>query len=165
MTSYADSQLGRRKRLLFDSLLMGLVGGASARAFIFLLHLSERVFLYGLAHYRPPGLPEEGGVLSEVVGAYGLWLIPIATTLGGLIAGLLVFRSAPEAEGDGIDTVVEAFHHRRGSLRTRVPFIKMMASVLTIGSGGAAGWEGPTALVAAGIGSIYAAYQRRTGAD
>ena len=38
----------------------------------------------------------------------------------------------------------------------------MVASAITIGSGGAAGREGPTALISAGIGSIYATLGKRS---
>ena len=47
-------------------------------------------------------------------------------------------------------------------IRARVPFIKMAASAITIGSGGSAGREGPTALISAGIGSIYAKNRGRS---
>jgi CIC family chloride channel protein len=38
----------------------------------------------------------------------------------------------------------------------------MLASAITIGSGGSAGREGPTALIAAGFGSIYATWLKRS---
>jgi len=38
----------------------------------------------------------------------------------------------------------------------------MLASAITIGSGGAAGREGPTALISAGIGSVYGSLERRS---
>ncbi|MEJ2236657.1 MAG: chloride channel protein [Syntrophobacterales bacterium] len=86
----------------------------------------------------------------------------MATTLGGLISGFMVYALAPEAEGHGTDTAVKAFHHLGGRIRARVPFVKMLASAITIGSGGAAGREGPTALISAGIGSVYASLERRS---
>ncbi|MCL5125856.1 MAG: chloride channel protein, partial [Deltaproteobacteria bacterium] len=131
----------------------------------FLLSGSQHFFLGWLAAYRPPGLPEEGGVLIEFFGPHGRWLIPLSTTLGGLISGILVFSVAPEAEGHGTDTAVKAYHRSAGYLRPRVPFIKMIASAITIGSGGSAGREGPTALISAGIGSIYASVFNRSEQD
>jgi CIC family chloride channel protein len=145
-----------KPRLLFDSVILGIIGGLSAQLFVWLLRLSAKVFLVWLAGYRPPGLPEEGGVLREVVGPHGLWLVPVATTLGGLLAGLLVYGLAPETEGHGTDTVVKALHWTGGALRARVAPVKMLASAITIGSGGSAGREGPTALISAGFGSVYA---------
>ncbi|HEV2457179.1 MAG TPA: chloride channel protein [Ktedonobacterales bacterium] len=69
------------------------------------------------------------------------------------VTGLIVFSLAPEAEGHGTDAAIEAFHEKGGRIRTRIPLIKLVASAITIGSGGSAGREGPTAQVSAGFGS------------
>jgi CIC family chloride channel protein len=152
---------GDKPRLLLDSVLLGIIGGLSAQLFIWMLRLSQHFFLTWIAGYRPPGLPEEGGVLREMIGPHGLWLVPIATTLGGLISGALVYGLAPETEGHGTDTVVKAVHWTGSVLRARVAPVKMVASAITIGSGGSAGREGPTALIAAGFGSVYASLLHR----
>jgi CIC family chloride channel protein len=141
---------------------MGVAGGLSAQVFTWLLALSQRIFLHWMAGYTPPGLPQEGGVLTQVMGPHGLWLVPLVTTFGGLLSGLIVYTWAPEAEGHGTDTVVKALHWTGGSIRARVAPIKMVASAITIGSGGSAGREGPTALIAAGFGSMYATWLKRT---
>jgi CIC family chloride channel protein len=155
----------RQQRLIIDAILLGVVGAAAAQVFMFALRWSTRLFLVDLGGYRPPGLPSEGGALREVFGFHGLWLIPVVTTLGGLIVGLLVEGYAPEAEGHGTDAVVRAFHRTDGLIRARVPPIKLFASAITIGSGGSAGREGPIALVAAGVGSWYATITKRDGRD
>ena len=147
---------GRRQhQLILDSILLGVVGALAAQVFMLLLHWAQAIFL-GFAQYSPPGLPEEGGVLKEVIGPHWLWLIPVITTVGGLISGVLVYSIAPEAEGHGTDTAVKAYHFAGGFIRARVTPLKAVASAITIGSGGSAGREGPTALFSAGIGSIYA---------
>ena len=154
--------MGKQQRLLLDSIFLGVVGGLSAQLFTWFLHICTDLFLQHLAGYIPPGLPEEGGALREMVLGHGLWLIPLATTLGGLIAGVLVYSLAPEAEGHGTDTAVKAFHKASGFIRARVPPLKMLASAITIGSGGAAGREGPTALISAGVGSLYGTLTKRS---
>ncbi len=151
-----------KPRLLLDALILGVIGGLAAQLFTWLLNVSQKFFLVTLAGYTPPGLPSEGGALQQSIGTHGLWLIPLVTTLGGLIAGAIVYTWAPEAEGHGTDTVVKALHWTNGRLRARVAPIKMVASAITIGSGGSAGREGPTALITAGFASIYATYLRRT---
>jgi CIC family chloride channel protein len=145
-------RLRRQQLLLLDTLLLGIVGALSARVLIILLEFFRKLFLDRLAGYH-------------TLGARGVWLIPVSTTLGGLISGLLVYSFAPEAEGHGTDTVVKAFHNLGGMIRARVPFIKTVASAITIGSGGSAGREGPTALTAAGVGSIYAQWGHRSEED
>ncbi len=157
--------LKEQRHLIFDTIVLGIVGALSAQLFSWLLGYAYRIFLYGIAGYHPPGLPNEGGTLAPIIGPLGLLLIPLSTTLGGLISGLLVFSLAPEAEGHGTDTAVKSFHFQKGFLRTRIPPLKMIASAITIGSGGAAGREGPTALIAAGVGSIYASLTHRSEHD
>lgn len=152
---------GDKPRLLLDSLVLGVIGGLSAQVFTWMLRASQKFFLGWMAGYTPPGVPTDGGVPHQIIGPHGLWLIPLVTTLGGLISGALVYGLAPETEGHGTDTVVKALHYTGGTLRARVAPIKMLASAITIGSGGSAGREGPTALIAAGFGSIYATWFKR----
>jgi chloride channel protein, CIC family len=159
------AQLGRQQRLIVDAALLGVAGAVAAQLFTYLLRAVTQLFLVDLAGYRPPGLPDEGGVLREVVGPHGLWFLPVATAIGGLAVGFVVRWLAPETEGHGTDTVVHAFHRADGALRARVTPVKLLASALTIGSGGAAGREGPIALAGAGVGSWYATVTGRVGAD
>ena len=151
-----------KPRLLPDSVVLGIIGGLSAQVFTWLLRMSQKFFLGFLAGYTPPGVPTDGGIAHQIIGPPGLWLIPVVCTLGGLLSGALVYGVAPEAEGHGTDTVVKALHFTGGTLRARVAPIKMLASAITIGSGGSAGREGPTALIAAGFGSIYATWLKRS---
>ncbi len=145
---------------MLESALLGVIGALAAQAFMWMLRLAMHLLLYDLAGYVPPG--SETGSATQVIGPHGLWFIPLVTTLGGLLSGILVYRWAPEAEGHGTDTVVNAFHRSEGQIRSRVSPIKMVASAITIGSGGSAGREGPIALVAAGLGSIYARLAHRS---
>jgi CIC family chloride channel protein len=141
-------------RLLFYSALIGIAGGLGAQLFVWILNLAERLLLIDIAGYHPP---EPGNMNPEpLIGSWGLWLIPVATTLGGLLSGILVYTFAPEAEGHGTDAAVEAFHFKGGKVRPIVPLIKVISSAITIGSGGAAGREGPTAQISVGVGSLLA---------
>ena len=146
-------------RLLLEVAFLGVVGALGAQLFMWLLRACNYIFLYKLAGYTPPGI--ELGASRQIIGQHGLWLIPVVTTIGGLLSGLLVYGFAPEADGHGTDTAVDAFHRKEGFIRARVPPIKMLASAITIGSGGAAGREGPIALIAAGLGSVYARLAHR----
>ena len=146
--------------MLLLSLLVGAVSGFGAIAFNLMLDGAKELFLVHLAGYRPPGLPSEGGQLVEEAASWGRWLLPLATTLGGLIAGWLVFTFAPEAEGHGTDAVLKAYHHAGGRIRARVPLVKTVASAITIGSGGSGGREGPIAQIGAGFGSVLASLLR-----
>jgi CIC family chloride channel protein len=142
----------RSNRLLFYAALVGVFGGLGAQLFVWMLDWGERIFSVGLAGYTHPA----SGVLHPAphFGPWGVWLIPLATTLGGLLCGLLVYSLAPEAEGHGTDAAVAAYHFHGGKVRPIVPAVKAAASAITIGSGGAAGREGPTAQISVGAASI-----------
>ena len=84
------------------------------------------------------------------------WAVILVPAVGGLLCGLLVYGFAPEAEGHGTDAMVRAFHRLGGKIRARVPLIKSLASIITIGTGGSAGREGPIAQIGAGFGSFLA---------
>jgi chloride channel protein, CIC family len=131
---------------------IGVVGGLGAIAFYTALELATRLFLGELAGYVPPSPAGEGGAL--ITAAARPWAIPFVVALGGLISGIIVFRFAPEAEGHGTDAAIAAYHHRPRGIRARIPLIKLVASAVTIGSGGSGGREGPTAQISAGFGSF-----------
>jgi CIC family chloride channel protein len=84
------------------------------------------------------------------------WTVLVVPAVGGLFCGVLVYRFAPEAEGHGTDAMVRAFHRQQGRIRPQVPLVKAMASIVTIGTGGSAGREGPIAQIGAGFGSVLA---------
>jgi CIC family chloride channel protein len=150
----SNGRAWKEYRLLFYAAIIGVVGGVGAQFFVWILNLAERLLLIGIAGYH---VPEPGTLNPEpALGPWGLWLVPVATTLGGLISGTLVYTFAPEAEGHGTDAAVEAFHFKGGRVRTIVPLVKVFASAITIGSGGAAGREGPTAQISVGVGSLLA---------
>jgi len=149
-------------QLLLDSVLMGVVGGFAALIFAWMLHKCDELFLVMGAGYHHPALPSEGGTLQQVIGPHGLWLVIPMIVIGGLISGFLVYTWAPEAEGHGTDTAVKSYHRAGGFIRARVAPLKMVASAITIGSGGSAGREGPTALIGAGFGAVYATLRHRT---
>ena len=152
----------KEAHLLLDTLILGIIGAVGAEVFRFLLELFQKVFLSSIAQYSPPGLVREGKTLVENIGSHGLWLIPVVLVIGGLISGFIVYQFAPEAEGHGTDTAVKAFHRKAGEIRPVVTPVKILASAITIGSGGSAGREGPTALFSAGLGSIYAKIFKRS---
>lgn len=134
--------------------LIGLVAGAGAALFFWALEQATHLFLGALAGFQPSTPVGEGG--TPITDALRPWAIPLVVGLGGLISGVIVFRLAPEAEGHGTDAAIAAFHHRPRQVRARIPVIKLIASAITIGSGGSGGREGPTAQIGSGFGSYFA---------
>jgi CIC family chloride channel protein len=163
----------RRRFLDFGTLLLlcaavGVVAGLGAAGFQYLLALAKHHFLDGMAGYRPSGPLGEAPLFPDTGRPLSRFVLVLLPALGGLVSGIFVYLLAPEAEGHGTDAAIDAYHHRDGKIRTRVPFVKAIASALTMGTGGSAGREGPIAQIGAGLGSTLArwlglsARQRRT---
>ncbi|MGH9088699.1 MAG: chloride channel protein, partial [Acidimicrobiales bacterium] len=112
-------------------------------------------FLAVLAGYHIPTAAGEGFAAGSPSFARP-WVIPLVVVLGALGAGFLVFTWAPEAEGHGTDAAIDAVHFNPRGIKLRAVVIKIVASALTIGSGGSGGREGPTAQISAGFGSLLA---------
>ena len=140
-------------RWMFYSLLIGLVAGLGAAAFFFSLEWLKYFVLDYLAGY--PMEPPAGEHLVHGMphGTATAWILFLAPAVGGLLSGLIVYTWAPEAEGHGTDAMIDAFHNKQGEIRSRVPYVKSAASVITLATGGSAGREGPIAQIGAGFGS------------
>ena len=139
---------------LFISTLIGIVAGLGAIAFMLAIDWVTQASLGSIVGYLPPSPAGEGNIGIQAMTRP--WLLPIVTALGGLLSGIIVFSLAPEAEGHGTDAAIDAIHHKAGRIRARIPPIKLIASAITIGTGGSGGREGPTAQISAGFGSLLA---------
>lgn len=140
------------KRILI-SVLIGVVSGLGAMAFFFCLEWLRWFCLGYLAGAPAPAPAGEQLVHLAVDTSYRAWVLFLIPVIGGLISGFVVYTWAPEAEGHGTDAMIDAFHNLKGVIRTRVPFIKSVASIVTLSTGGSAGREGPIAQIGAGFGS------------
>jgi H+/Cl- antiporter ClcA len=143
--------------------LIGVVAGLGAVAFISALQWGTHGFLGALGGYHPPTPIGEGH--APGTGTTHSWRVPLLVALGGLVSGLIVFRLAPEAEGHGTDAAIAAVHRDPAGVRARVSLVKIVASAITIGTGGSGGREGPTAQISAGFGSLLARRLRLSPAD
>ena len=144
-------------------LLIGIIAGVGATIFYFLIQFVTNTMLGGITGFYPPNPAGETPALTIIHANF--FLIPLSTAVGGLIAGIIVYRFAPEAEGHGTDEAIAAFHRKDGKIRRRIPIVKAIASAFTIGSGGSGGREGPTAQIAAGFGSFVGDLLRLTPRD
>jgi CIC family chloride channel protein len=148
-------ELGYLQKWGLIGIIVGIIAGLGAIVFYTLLEYGTYYFLGYGASFFPPKSGVGPEALNWIPPENPLLLVAVIT-LGGLASGLIVYTFAPEAEGHGTDAAIASFHRAEGKVRARIPLIKTIASVLTIGSGGSAGREGPTAQVSAGFGSIVA---------
>ncbi|MDW5562624.1 MAG: chloride channel protein [Methanomassiliicoccus sp.] len=115
------------------SIAVGIVSGLGAIVFQLLLNL-----VWNISYD------------SYVMPWYVLLMLP---AVGGLLAGIVMMRFAPETAGPGTDHVISSMHHDGGKIRGIVAPVKMIASALTIGTGGSSGNEGPISQISASIAS------------
>jgi CIC family chloride channel protein len=166
--SLSQRRLRSQVRLLGLAVLVGIVAGIGAIVFYLATRVVEHYALGYLMGYQ--AAPHPGGevplpwlpVFNE---PFQPWLLLLIPTVGGILSGVLVYTFAPEAEGHGTDAVIEAYHQRQGDIRPRVPIVKIVASALTLGTGGSGGREGPIAQIGAGFGSVLGKLLRLRPAD
>jgi chloride channel protein, CIC family len=133
--------------------VIGVIAGSGAVVFYETLKAATHLFLGIIAGYTPPTPLGEGGAKGSASAARP-WLLPIVAGAGALIGSVLVFRVAPDAEGHGTDAAIAAVHDNPRGIPFRTVVVKIVASALTIGSGGSGGREGPTGQISAGFGSL-----------
>jgi len=115
---------------LFISSVIGIIIGAGVTFFLKLLEISEN---------NQNSLPFEHYYLLPFALLFTVWLIK---------------RFAPDAEGHGTEKVIEAVHKKSGKIDLAVIPVKLLATILTIFSGGSVGKEGPAAQIGAGLASF-----------
>ena len=123
------------------AILIGILGGYGALLFRYAIKATQYIFyqntddFLNFAHTLP------------------FYLKIALPALGGLIVGPLVYFGAREAKGHGVPVVMEAVALRDGHIRPRVAFVTILASGITIGSGGSVGREGPIVQIGSSFGS------------
>ena len=133
--------------------LVGVVGGVGALIFKWLADHALELFWSTIVSFMPPSAGGEP-VSAVADGPIRVWGLVVAPAIGGLLSALLVYRFAPEAAGHGTDAAIRAYHREGGRIKWQTPLVKLVASALTLGSGGSAGREGPIAQIGAGFGSL-----------
>lgn len=124
--------------LMTTAVVVGFGTGIGAVVFRFLIDLVEWV---GYSW------------LPETTSSMGKAYVIFVPSFGGLLVGLLIYHFAREAKGHGVPEVMEAVALKGGRIRPVVAAVKSLASAITIGSGGAAGREGPIVQIGSSLGS------------
>jgi CIC family chloride channel protein len=145
-------------RVLLHAALVGAAAGLVGSLFVAGLELTQMLFLERLAGYLPLRADGEQIMKSQFLAPFRPWLLWVIPALGALAAGAISARFAPETRGGGSDSIIESFHKYDGVVRRRVPIVKAIASIFTLGFGGSGGREGPTMQIGGALGSIVGRY-------
>ncbi len=122
------------------AVIVGMLAGIGAAVFRYLISGIKTAFFFSSDPY------------SFTTSGLG-YLVFLAPMIGGLIVGILVWKFAKEVKGHGVPEVMGAMVAEQGKIRPRVGIVKILASSITIGSGGSAGREGPIVQIGATGGS------------
>ncbi len=125
-------------------LIACIVGVASGLGAVIFRHLIDWIHQFSFTG---------GKEFFTGLGDYYIILIP---ALGGLVVGPLIYFFAREAKGHGVPEVMIAVAKQDGRIRPRVALVKILASAVTIGTGGSVGREGPIVQIGATLGSTIA---------
>lgn len=86
------------------------------------------------------------------------WVAAALPALGALAGHLLIRHFDSLEHARGTDSAILAYHRRHGYVPPAVIPVKSTASVLTVATGGSAGYEGPVTLLGASCGSLVASW-------
>src|SRR5690606_4887385 len=82
-----------------------------------------------------------------------LWVQMTLLPLGGLANGLLFYYGYRLNRAGLTDSVIAAVHDQRGRMPLKTIWIKPLAAIITLASGGSAGKEGPCSHIGASLGA------------
>ena len=141
------SFLPEQNYLIILSVVVGVLTGLGSVGFIYVLQW--------VADFAR-------GPVAATLSGFGPAQLVLLPALGGLMVGPIVYLFAREAKGHGVPEVMTALATHGGRIRKRVVTVKVIASSLTIGFGGAAGREGPMVQIGSAIGSTIGQWTRLT---
>ncbi len=149
-----------------EAILVGVLTGFVVVGFRKLIELGNRFLLEGVGHHQSLSALGDGSAMAkdftlEALRSPERWILVVLPALGAFLGYLLIRWFTRLEHVRGTDSAIRAYHHRGGYVTSTVIPIKSVASVLTVASGGSAGYEGPVALIGAACGSLVGRVLRR----
>lgn len=89
---------------------------------------------------------------------YNILILISIPAFGGLIVGLMAKYFKGAKKGEGIPKVIDAVASRGGVIEGKTGFLKTLGAVISIGTGGAGGNEGPIVMMGSSIASSMGRY-------
>lgn len=129
----------RTGKYFVQALIVGVFAGLVVVAFRYLIGLGYEFIFEGL-------------------GRGNRFVLLVLPAIGALVGYLMIRRFDSLEHARGTDSAILAFHRRHGYVPPAVLPVKSVASVLTVASGGSAGYEGPVTLIGAACGSVVASW-------
>jgi CIC family chloride channel protein len=128
----------------FIALLIGIAAGGAAVVFRLGINFLQET-LYGTDNVR---LLHS---FAETLPWYSILLIPV---FGGLVVGLILDRFTVDGRAKSVAEVIEGAALKDGRVETKEGLASALASMITLGTGGSSGREGPVVHLAAVLSSF-----------
>ena len=125
------------------ALFIGIAAGFTALGFRKAISWLQET-LYGVEDVR---------TLHSFAASLPWWMILIIPIAGGLIVGLILHKFTPDGRARSVADVIEGAALNEGRVEGRAGLASAFASLITLGSGGSTGREGPVVHLAAVISS------------
>ena len=125
----------------FIALLIGIAAGFAA------LFFRKGIYLLQSTLY---GTDDVQHLQSFISGLDWYWVVLIPT-VGGLVTGLILHRFTPDGRARSVADVIIGSALHEGRVETRAGLGSALASLVTLGTGGSSGREGPVVHLAAVI--------------
>ena len=142
-----------------ESILIGVATGFVVVGFRYMIDFGKRWLMDGIGGHASVAARADGVGLFAPLTPESLldpyrWLLVFLPAAGAVCGYLLIKKFSSVEHARGTDSAIRAYHHRDGYITGAVIPVKSAASVLTVGSGGSAGYEGPVTLLGAAVGSV-----------
>ena len=151
----------RTGKFFGEAILVGVFTGFVVVGFRFLIDFGTTLLLTRVGHHQLLSSISSGSAVASLFSRESFlephrWIMLVLPAAGALVGYLLIRRFAQLDHARGTDSAIKAYHQQKGYISGVVIPIKSVASVLTVGSGGSGGYEGPVTLIGAACGSLVA---------
>jgi H+/Cl- antiporter ClcA len=131
-------------RITIYAVLLGVAGGAVARALTALIGLITNIAFYGRL---------STDFISPAGNHLGIFVI-LVPVVGGVIVGLMAKYGSQGIRGHGIPEAMEQVLMNQSRMQPRLTLLKPVSSAIAIGTGGPFGAEGPIIATGGAFGSL-----------
>ncbi len=104
-------------------------------------------------------------MLRRIAESGFIWLVPVVPFIGIAVTGFLRDRFTKLPHLHGTEEVLDAYHYRDGDMVLMDAPTKTVGAILTVGSGGSAGLEGPSIHIGGAVGAAVKRLMDRLGIE